>query len=108
MVNSMIDRCKSLDEIRQNIDLIDRKLVKLIAERSSFVSEAAKHKKTVDEVVANQRIDAVIENVKTLAEESGVSTIVIEKVYRAMIKAFTEEELVAFDSRYKEIKDSYY
>ncbi|HSX89614.1 MAG TPA: chorismate mutase, partial [Pseudomonas sp.] len=34
-------RCNSLDEVRVNIDRIDRALVGLLAERGRFVAQAA-------------------------------------------------------------------
>ncbi len=40
----MID-CKDINEVRDNIDRIDNQIVKLIAERSFFVKQAANFKK---------------------------------------------------------------
>lgn len=34
-------RCNSLEEVRENIDSIDDKIIKLIAERSDYVRQAA-------------------------------------------------------------------
>lgn len=104
----MTQHYNSLEEVRQNIDLIDKELVKLIAQRSLLVSQAVRFKDSVKDVVAIQRANAVIDKVRTLSEESGLNPIITEKVYRTMINAFTEEELSTFDSRYKEIKESYY
>ncbi len=104
----MAKQCNSLDEVRQNIDLIDDELVKLIAKRGRFVSQAARFKNSVNEVVSSDRTDLVIGKVRTLAQESGLNPSITEKVYRAMINAFTEEELITFDSRYKDVKESYY
>lgn len=39
--------CKDLEEVRSNIDKIDNQIVKLIAERGSFVKQASKFKKIV-------------------------------------------------------------
>lgn len=104
----MAQHYNSLEEVRQNIDLIDKELVNLIAKRSLFVSQAAKFKDSVKDVVAIQHVNAVIDKVKTLSEESGLNPTITERVYRTMINAFTEEELSILDSRYKEIKESYY
>lgn len=104
----MTQHYNSLEEVRQNIDLIDKELVKLIAKRSLFVSQAARFKDSVKDIVAIQRVNAVIDKVRVLSEESGLNPTIAEKVYRTMINAFTEEELIIFDSQYKEIKESYY
>lgn len=87
-------KCKSLDEVRENIDRIDKEIVKLIAERSTYVAQAANFKKNSDEVKAPQRFEAVIKKVKNLACENGINPDIIEKVYREMISCFINFELV--------------
>lgn len=103
-----ITLCKSLDEVRLNIDRIDERLILLMTERSCYVNQASQFKNTTSDVVSTNRVNAVIEKVRGLAKEAGLNPSIAEKVYRTMIKAFTEEELIAFDSKYKEIKQSYY
>lgn len=85
--------CTSIEEIRSNIDLIDRKIVELLAERGGFVKQAAGFKKTTDEVKAPQRVEQVIAKVRALAGQLGGSPEVTEAVYRAMISAFISAEL---------------
>jgi isochorismate pyruvate lyase len=85
--------CSSLDDIRLHIDALDRKLVGLIAERGGFVMQAARFKKTTDDVRAPQRVEQVIAKVRALADELGASPDVVEAVYRAMIAAFISAEL---------------
>lgn len=86
-------RCNSLDEVRANIDRIDRALVGLLAERGRFVAQAAGFKKTTDDVRAPQRVEQVIAKVRALSEQCGANPAVTEQVYRAMIAAFIEAEL---------------
>ena len=100
--------CDSLDDIRENIDKIDIELVNLIAKRSKFVSQAAQFKKSTTEVLAIDRVNAVISKVRVLAQEANLDPSITEKTYRAMIKAFTEQELNTYNSLYKEMKQSYY
>lgn len=40
--------CKNIDEVRYNIDIIDRKIVELLAERSNYVRQAAKFNLDID------------------------------------------------------------
>lgn len=84
--------CTSLDEVRLNIDRLDRQLLALIAERGAYVSQAARFKKTVGEVAAPQRVAQVIDRLKTLALEVGAEPAVVEATWRAMIAAFIEIE----------------
>jgi isochorismate pyruvate lyase len=88
-----INECKSLEEVRANIDRIDRKIVELIAERGGYVKQAAGFKKTAEEVKAPKRAKQVIANVTELATELGADVSVTEKVYRAMVSAFINAEL---------------
>jgi isochorismate pyruvate lyase len=85
--------CTSLDEVRQRIDVIDRSLVSLLAQRGKLVTQAARFKKTTDDVRAPARVEQVIEKVRAMAGETGASPEVVEQVYRAMISAFIAEEL---------------
>lgn len=90
--------CSSLAEVRENIDRIDRKIVGLIAARGRFVKQAARFKKTREDVAAAQRAEQVIAKVRTLSEENGANPDVTEKVYRAMIAAFIDSEMKEYES----------
>lgn len=85
--------CNSLEEVRSNIDAIDQKIVGLIAQRGGFVMQAARFKKTTEDVKAPQRVEQVISKVRGLAVESAANPDVTEAVYRAMISAFINAEL---------------
>lgn len=88
-----ISTCNSLDEVRSNIDRIDRQIVAYLAERGGYVKQAAKFKKSSDDVRAPQRVEQVINKVVTLARELGANATVTEQVYRAMISGFISAEL---------------
>ncbi|HJR27071.1 MAG TPA: chorismate mutase [Pseudomonas sp.] len=86
-------RCTSIEEVRQHIDHIDRDVVALLARRGNLVTQAAAFKKTTDDVRAPARVEQVISKVRAIANDSGASPDVVERVYRAMISAFIDEEL---------------
>lgn len=83
----------SIEEVRTNIDRIDRQIVTLLAERGGYVKQAACFKKTTDDVKAPQRVEQVIAKVTALSAELGAHQVVTEQVYRAMIAAFIDAEL---------------
>ncbi len=85
--------CERLENVRENIDRIDREIVKLISERSSYVRQAAKLKKTTDEVRAPKRVEEVIAKVRTLAEKEELDPDIAEEVYRTMISCFIKYEM---------------
>lgn len=87
-----VTECTSLDEVRENIDRIDRQLVALISERGGYVRQAARFKKTTEEVKAFARVEQIIGKVRALAAETEGDPDITEQVYRAMISAFIEAE----------------
>lgn len=85
--------CDSLEQVRGQIDRLDRQIVSLIAERGAYVSQAAGFKKDSAAVKAPQRVEQVIAKARALAEELVANPDVTESVYRAMIAAFIQQEL---------------
>ena len=85
--------CNSLEEVRENIDRLDRQIVGFLAERGGYVKQAARFKKTTDDVKAPQRVEQVIAKVVALSVEMGALPTVTEAVYRAMISAFINAEI---------------
>ena len=91
-MSNIVD-CNSIEEVRSNIDRIDRQIVSLLAERGGYVKQAARFKKTTDDVKAPQRVEQVIAKVTALSQELGANASVTEQVYRAMISGFINAEL---------------
>lgn len=88
-----MSNCKDINEVRENIDRIDNQIVKLIAERSYYVKQAANFKKDSEDVKAPKRVEMVIEKVRRVAVENNLDPNIIEKVYRNMINSFINMEL---------------
>ncbi|PXV64474.1 chorismate mutase [Dysgonomonas alginatilytica] len=84
--------CKSLDEVRENIDRIDKDLIRLISERSIYVNQAVNFKKTESDVEAPKRVEQIITKVRNLAKSENLDPDIAESVYRTMISAFIEQE----------------
>lgn len=92
-------KCDSLAEVRAEIDVIDAKIIVLLAERQGYVGQAAGFKHSVEEVPAPARVEAVIDKVTTHARAVGASPEVVEAVYRTMIAAFIRYETVQHQAR---------
>lgn len=88
--------CNSLGEVRENIDRIDNEIIKLIAERGGYVKQAAAFKKSESAVRDNSRVEAVIKNARSKAENYGADPDLIEAVYRVMISKFIGSEMNEF------------
>jgi isochorismate pyruvate lyase len=88
--------CKTLGEVRTNIDRLDREIVRLIAERGRYVHEAARFKANPAQVEAPERAEAVVRKAMALAEQDGLSPKVAEATYRAMVRGFIDYEQEVF------------
>ncbi|NYZ12205.1 chorismate mutase [Azospirillum sp. RWY-5-1] len=88
--------CQSMDEVRANIDRLDREILRLMAERGTYVAEAGRLKPKVTDVVDQPRIEQVVANARALAEQHGLDPAVAEATYRAMIDAFIAMEHKVF------------
>lgn len=93
--------CDSLAEVRQNIDRIDSAILKLMAERGTYVREAGRFKANAASVQDDARVARIIAKVRAEAQADGLSPDVAEATYRAMIAAFTEEEKKQVETRGK-------
>lgn len=89
--------CKSLEEVRANIDKIDDGIIKLIAERTDYVRQAAKFKTNTNGVKAPDRVEAVIRKVRGEAEKYGADADMVEALYREMISRFIITETHEFE-----------
>jgi isochorismate pyruvate lyase len=82
----------SLDEIRDQIDRVDRNIVRLVAERDRYVKQVVRFKSSSADVEAPARVEAVITKVRQLATGEGTDPDILEQVYRTMIACFIEQE----------------
>ncbi len=91
--------CKSLEEVRANIDRIDNEIIKLIAERTGYVIQASSFKKSEEGVKAPARVEAVIQKVRSKAQEYGADPDMVEALYREMIARFINMEMDKFNKK---------
>lgn len=99
-------QCNNLEEVRANIDRIDNEIIKLIAERGQYVSQAAAFKKNEEGVKDPSRVEKVIQKVRTKAELYGANPEMVEKLYRNMISAFIKMEMKEFEGDSKILLDN--
>lgn len=75
-----------LEDLRKKIDETDAKIVKLIAERVRIAEEIGKEKKRKQgQVEDRKREEIVLENVRSIAQQEGISQEDVESVYRQII-----------------------
>ena len=87
------NECKNMDDIRNEIDLIDFQIVKLIGRRSEFVHAASKFKKNQNGVRAEERVKSMIRKRRSWAEDEHIEPDVIEKLFSALVDYFIAKEI---------------
>ena len=88
--------CNSLKEVRNEIDLVDDKLVELISQRSHFIRQAAGFKNSVDEVKAEDRINEIMQRVRKKGIESNINPNMLSELFTIMINEMVETEISEF------------
>ena len=94
LFNERLGIMDALNDIRSDIDNIDRQLLRLLAQRQILVEKVGRLKPKGDKsaVRANDRVAQVIANRRKEALELGLSPDVAESVWRSMIQAFISLE----------------
>ena len=89
--------CETMDDVRREIDRLDRELVKLMAERLRYIEEAGRIKQTRDRVRDEARIEDVVAKVLKEAERQNLAPEVAEPVWRLLIERSIAHEYGVFD-----------
>jgi isochorismate pyruvate lyase len=80
------EECKSIDEVRNQIDLIDAELIRLFAKRTDYVRAVTKFKgNTPDEIIAESRRQLVIEQRSVWAEKHGLDKAMYAQLFTFLI-----------------------
>jgi len=90
----------SLEDLRAEIDRIDRKIVALIGKRHECVKEAARFKKSERDVAAPDRVTAMLAARRQWAEQAAIDPDLIEKLYRDMLAYFIAQETEQWRSQH--------
>ena len=93
------EECLDIQDIRKEIDAIDREVIKLLGKRFAYVKAAAKFKRNADSVKAMNRFNVMLQQRRIWAEEVGLNPDAIEKLYRDLVGYFIEEELKHWESK---------
>ena len=81
----------SLERLRKQIDEIDSRIVKLIAERMAVTRNIGSEKKEIGKPIEDKaREQAVLEKVKKLAQSENLNPEEIEKIYQRIFSASKE------------------
>ena len=87
------DDCKSMEELRHQIDKLDFKIVELLAIRSQFIDRAT-DLKSINGMPARipDRIESVVSNAREAAQELDLDSDLVEKIWRILIEWSIQRE----------------
>lgn len=91
------DSAVTMSDVRYEVDRLDGELVRLLAERQSFMRAAARIKGQRNKVHDRERIEDVVSKVLGNAAEAGLSASIAEPVWRTLIDRCIAYEFEAFD-----------
>lgn len=92
-------KCHTMQEVRAEIDRIDRALVKLLAERLTYIEQAGIIKGDRDAVRDDARIEDVVAKVLREAETHSLPRTIAEPLWRLLIEKSIEHEFTVFDAK---------
>jgi len=84
--------CRSLEEIREGMDALDRQIIAILAQRVAYVKAAAKFKTSAAAVAAPDRVQKVLDTRRDWAEAAGLDGDVVRGLYRDIVTYCVGEE----------------
>lgn len=87
------EECNNLEDIRREIDYLDRAVIALLGQRFKYVLAAARFKTSETSVRAPERQKAMLAQRREWAETEGLNPDAIEKMYTDLVQHFSEEEM---------------
>jgi isochorismate pyruvate lyase len=94
MTNIGAAECESIEDVRAEIDRIDRQVIALVGKRTEYVRAAARFKTSEADVRATGRFETMLRQRRAWAAEEGLSPDMVEKLYRDIVQYFIQEEMV--------------
>lgn len=93
------EECQDMQEIRNEIDTIDKNIIDLLGARFEYVKSASKFKKNQEAVKAPERFTAMLAQRRIWAVENNLNPDVIEKMYRDLVGYFIDQELKHWEDK---------
>jgi isochorismate pyruvate lyase len=96
--------CDGIEECRQQIDEIDREIIRLFALRSDYVHDIVRFKTDEASVIAQNRKNKVIKQRSEWAEAAGLDKKTFEYIYQSLLQQNISEELTLLKQQNKNQK----
>ncbi len=92
-------KCADMSDVRSQIDRIDRDIVALIADRTTYIKAAGQIKKSRGAVHDENRIEDVLNKTAQSAAQFKVPVEIVHAAYRALMAASIAHEFTVFDEK---------
>ncbi|UZE97498.1 isochorismate lyase [Alkalimarinus alittae] len=92
------ENCSGMEDIRTEIDNMDRDIIAILGKRFQYVKAASKFKTSETSVRAPERFKAMLEQRRSWALSEGLCPGAIEKMYRDLVNHFIKEEMSKWKS----------
>jgi isochorismate pyruvate lyase len=92
------ENCSDMEDIRVEIDSMDRDVIAILGKRFEYVKAAAKFKTSETSVHAPERFKSMLEQRRVWASAEGLNPDVIEKMYRDLVNHFIQEEMIKWQA----------
>lgn len=91
--------CLEMEDIRRDIDALDRRLIDLLKQRLDLVSRAGKVKLNREQVIDHPRIEEVIALVVAEGNKKGIPESIVEPLWQLLIDRSIDYEFAVFDKK---------
>jgi isochorismate pyruvate lyase len=91
--------CETIDDVRQEIDRVDRELIALIAERLSYIQRAGQLKTCRDQVYDKERVADIVIKVRDEGARNRLEPSFVESLWRELMRLCIAYEFTVFNSR---------
>ncbi|MFC4348205.1 chorismate mutase [Kordiimonas lipolytica] len=98
-------QCKTMAEVREEIDRVDRLIVPLLLERLQYIAQAGHIKPNRSAVRDNWRVEDVVSKAKSVAEQQSGNQSYIEDIYRHLIEWSINHEFGVWDMAHQDVSE---
>lgn len=92
------ERCRTMAQVREGVDAVDREILALLARRFGYMDAAARIKPDRASVRDEARKAEVLGNVAALAARHGIPAAPVAALYEALVEASIAYEFGRWDA----------
>ena len=93
------ENCSSAEDIRNEIDKIDKQIISLFSKRHKYIEEIVRFKQDESKIEALDRKEQVIQQRKDWAKNNGLDAETFKKIYTLLIESNIKHELKILKSK---------